>query len=237
MFLSCRSGQAEYLDAPGRSALEVAAAYRQLRRVNWLFKFAHPFEYFLPQHLGRERCRELALLDLGAGDGALGRHLARWAQQRGWRWRVTDLDVNPLALGLSNHAGKIAGSVLSLPFRDGSFDAVIASQMTHHLASDQQVVEHFREAWRVTRDILILSDLHRNVALYGLVWLGTLVSGCSREMRTDGLVSVKRGFRRAEWRAFAARAGIRSPRVSLYLGTRILLHARKSGPVQCGLAA
>jgi 2-polyprenyl-3-methyl-5-hydroxy-6-metoxy-1,4-benzoquinol methylase len=236
MFLSCRSGQAEYLDAPHRSRLEVASSYRQLGRVNWLFRFAHPFEYFLPHRLGRERCRELELLDLGAGDGALGRHLARWAQRRGWRWRVTDLDVNLLALTLSNHGGKIAGSVLSLPFCDGSFDAVIASQMTHHLANDQQIVEHFREAWRVTRDVLILSDLHRNAALYALVWFGTIVSGCSREMRTDGLVSVKRGFRRHEWRAFAARAGIPSARVSLYLGARILLDARKARPIRSGSA-
>jgi SAM-dependent methyltransferase len=237
MFLSCRSGQAEYLDAPQRSHREVAAAYRQLSRVNWLFRFAHPFEYFLPHRLGRERCRELELLDLGAGDGALGRHLARWAQRRGWRWRVTDLDINPVALSLSNHAGKIAGSVLSLPFCDNSFDAVIASQMTHHLASNQQIVDHFREAWRVTRDVLVFSDLHRNVALYVLVWLGTLLSGCSREMRTDGLVSVKRGFRRSEWSAFAAQAGIPAARVSLYVGARILLHARKAGPTGGGLTA
>jgi hypothetical protein len=230
MFLSRRSTQAEYLDAPGRSLAEVAADYSQLGRLNRLFKFSHPFERALSRELGRERCRKLELLDLGAGDGLLGRQLTRWAERRGWTWRVTDLDLNPAALGLSNHNHKVAGSALEMPFADESFDAVISSQMTHHLVTDAEIVQHFREAWRVTRNALILCDLHRNAALYGLVWAGTLLCGCSRSLRSDGLISVERGFRVHEWRALAARAGIRNACVSLYLGTRILLQARKVRP-------
>jgi hypothetical protein len=230
MFFGRRSTQAEYLDTPGRSSAGIAADYRQLGRVNRLFKFSHPFRWVLTRRLEPSRCRELKLLDAGAGDGMLGRDLADWAGQRGWRWHVTNLDLNPAALALNAHQLRVAGSVLELPFADGSFDGVLCSQMTHHLATDDEVAQHFREAWRVTRDILIICDLHRNALLYGLVWAGTLLCGCSARLRADGLISVRRGFRLPEWRAWAARAGIPAARVSLYFGTRVLLQARKPRP-------
>lgn len=230
MFLSRRSTQAEYLDTPGRAAQEIAADYRELGRVNWLFRFSHPFEWFITRSLGAERCRRLDFLDLGAGDGLLGECLSRWAARRGWTWRFTNLDLNPQALQLRPGPRNIAGSVLQLPFADGSFDVVIASQMTHHLDHDAEVVTHFREAWRVTRDALLLCDTHRNAGLYGLVWVGTLLCGCSKLLRQDGFISVRRSFRVPEWQALAALAEIPRAKVSLYLGTRLVLQARKAAP-------
>ena len=64
MFFGRRSTQAEYLDTPGRSPAEIAADYRELGRVNRLFKFSHPFQWVLTRRLGRSRCRELKLLDI-----------------------------------------------------------------------------------------------------------------------------------------------------------------------------
>ncbi len=227
MFLSRRTTHAEYFDSPECSSDEIRNAYRQLGRVNHLFKFAHPFEFHLPRLLGEERCGRLRLLDLGAGDGSLGRHLERWAQARGWIWRVTDLDLKLALLGPDNNNRRVAATALRLPFRDESFNVVLSCQMAHHLSSDPEIVQHFREAWRVARDALFLSDLHRNVGLYALVWFGTLATGCSKRLRADGLLSVARGFRLADWEAFAREADIREPKISVYLGTRILLRARK----------
>ncbi len=227
MFLSERSTQAEYSDSPHRSPEQIATDFRQLGRVNALFKFSHPFEHLIPRSLGTERCRELTILDLGAGDGSLGRQLTAWAAKRGWTWKVTDLDLRPSALNLHNGDRRMVASVQHLPFADRSFDVVIASQMTHHLDSSGEIIQHFREAWRVCRELLVLSDLHRNLWLYCLAHVGTAVTGCSRELRADGLVSVRRGFRLKEWRQYAHAAGIIGANVFLYLGTRIILHAAK----------
>jgi len=118
---------------------------------------------------------------------------------------------------------------LQLPFADGSFDLVVASQMTHHLA-DEQVVQHWREAWRVTRDAMFICDLHRNAGLYAMLWLTLRLMRVSDLVRADGLISVKRGFRRREWRELAGRAEIPGAKVWLYYGTRIGLQARKKNP-------
>jgi SAM-dependent methyltransferase len=227
MFLRERSTQAESFDSHERPLAEISASYCQLARANHLFLFSHPFVIHLPRLLGRENCRSLTLLDVGAGDGLLGRRLEAWAQQRGWRWEVTNLDVNPHALALNPGGRNVLGSALALPFPDAHFDAVIASQMTHHLTG-AEVVTHFREAWRVARCAVLVSDVHRNPFLLALVWLGVRVLGLNREMREDSVISVRRGFRLDEWRRHAETAGIPGARVWLYACTRIMLGALKA---------
>ncbi len=225
MFLSHRATQAEYFDSE-RSASEVADFYASLNRVNRFFAFAHPFQRLLPQFLGENTCRRLQILDLGGGDGELSRLLNLWARQRGWDWRVINLDLCMQALSLAADTISVAGSALALPFRDASFDVVIASQMTHHF-EDQHVLTHLREAWRVARAAVFLSDLHRSATLYGLVWLALRVRRYPRPFYLDGLLSVRRGWRVAELQRLADQAGITGAKVRLSFGTRVLLQARK----------
>jgi SAM-dependent methyltransferase len=228
MFFHKRSTQAEYFDTPGLAEAERAGAFRELDRINRLFRFSHPFASRLPSWLGKKRCERLDILDVGAGTGLLGKELSAWAQRRGWDWRFTNLDANPVLKSVGP-AKTVTGSALQLPFADGSFDLVVASQMTHHL-TDKQVVQHWREAWRVTRDAIFICDLHRNAGLYAMLWLTMHLLRSRRTLRDDGLLSVKRGFRRGEWRELAARAEIPDAKVWLYYGTRIGLQARKLKP-------
>jgi 2-polyprenyl-3-methyl-5-hydroxy-6-metoxy-1,4-benzoquinol methylase len=226
MFFRGRSTQAEYFDAPGRPAGETAAAFRELDRINGIFCFSHPFASRLPPWLGKQRCERLDILDVGAGTGLLGETLSGWARRRGWDWRFTNLDTNPVALKSGAATNCVTGSALQLPFADGHFDLVVASQMTHHLA-DAEIIQHWREAWRVTRDAMFICDLHRNAGFYAMLWVALRLLRAERTVREDALVSVRRGFHREEWRALAARAEIPGAGVRLYYGTRIVLQARK----------
>jgi SAM-dependent methyltransferase len=192
--------------------------------------FCQQAEYFdTPGASELESTNFLEVLDVGAGTGLLGERLSAWAQRRGWDWHFTNLDANPVHLRPGSTAKTVTGSALELPFADGSFDLVVASQMTHHL-TDQQVVQHWHEAWRVTRDAMFICDLHRNAGLYAMLWLAMHLMRTSRALREDGLISVKRGFHLREWQELAARAEIPNARVWLYYGTRIVLQARKDVP-------
>ena len=227
MFFRRRLLQAEYFDALDRPAAEMAEGYELLGRMNRLFLLASPFKKALPQLFGPERCRSLSLLDLGAGDGSLGHELSQWAAARGWDWRVTNLDLNLRAIQLNGAGQCVVGSALSLPFRDQCFDVVIASQMAHHLMSDNEVCRHFQEAWRVSRDVIFFNDLHRNPALYAVLWLIIRLRRYPSHFRSDALLSVRRGWRVGEWRRLADQAGIPGAEVRLYAGARVILQARK----------
>jgi len=226
MFLSRRSKQAEYFDAE-RPAVELVDFFNRLGRVNRLFAFADPFQQLVPEMCGDTRCRTLSVLDLGAGDGTLGKVLSGWAQGRGWHWCFTNLDLSFPSLRLNPGSRNLVGSACELPFRQNSFDVVIASQMTHHL-SDEQVIGLLREAWRVGRCGMVLADLHRTFLVYSTLWLLLQLQRQTGPFYDDALLSVKRSWRPAELEALARLAGVPRAQVSVRSGWRILLAASKT---------
>lgn len=229
MSLRHRSRQAECFDELTRPAAEIGEDYVQLGRVNRLFRHADPFTRRLARTGPSDRWRQLSILEVGAGDGGLAVELATWAGRRGWTWEFTCLDLSPAALALNPVPRKVLGDATALPFADASFDLVIASQMTHHL-DDAEVVGHFREAWRVARQGILVSDLHRNRFLLTVVTVASRCLGLSRRMRSDGRLSVRRGFRIAEWEAAAHAAGISGAVVQVQFGCRIVLWADRGRP-------
>jgi hypothetical protein len=228
MFFSERAEQAECLDSPERSDAEICDAYHWLGRVNHLTRFSWPFERWLVRQLGRDQCRTLSILDVGAGDGLLGRCLESWAKQQGWDWQVTNCDLSPRALALNPSGRNVVGSATQLPFNDNAFDVVIASQMTHHLDPNEAVRKHFAEAYRVSRKAILLCDLHRNVFFYLALGLTLTVMRLPSWVRSDGLISVRRGWRVGEWEALAAEAGLKNYKAWMEHGTRVLLFAAKA---------
>ena len=132
-----------------------------------------------------------------------------WARREfNWDWRVTNLDLNLVPLRLNSSTRNVVGSVLALPFIANSFDIVIASQMTHHLAGDAEVIQHFREAERVARRGVFITDMKRSAFLYALLWIVLRGLRLTPEMRADGLLSVKRSWTRVELSKLVARAGL-----------------------------
>jgi ubiquinone/menaquinone biosynthesis C-methylase UbiE len=222
-----RATEPEHFDSPARTAEEIAANYRELARVNRLFRLDDPYTRVMSRWLGAKNCRRLTILDLGAGDAWLGAQMEKFAARQRWEWRVTNLDFNPIPLQLNPGSRNIVGSVLALPFAENSFDIVIASQMTHHLVSDAEAVQHFREAWRVARSGVFISDMKRSAFLYVMLWITLRVLRLTPEMRNDGLLSVQRSWTRDELRTLVARAGLSDATVRSYFGTRLIVAARK----------
>jgi len=226
MFLSCRTTQEEYFDSE-RPVAEVAEFFQSLGRVNRFFDFAHPFRNLIPRLLGEASCCSLSILDVGAGDGSLGNAVRDWAAKRGWNWRVVNLDTSLSALGLNTNGLNVAGSALHLPFGPGSFDVVIASQMAHHL-KDPEVKLLLQEAWRVSRRTVLLCDLHRNLGLYLALLLLFCFQDHPASFKADALLSVKRGWRKADLARLAAQAGVETAKVKVYFGARVVLQASKT---------
>lgn len=224
MFLSRRNTQEEYFDSE-RPIDEVAGFFNSLNRVNRFFDFAEPFRNLLPKLLTPLQCRSLTILDVGAGDGALGKIMEAWARRQGWSWRVINLDMSLAALSLRSRGTNVAGAATRLPFRTGSVDVVIASQMAHHL-NDRDVTLLLGEAWRVASRAVLMCDLHRNAGLYMVLKLLFRFQSHSAVFKADALLSVKKAWRVKDLAELARAAGLQAT-VKLYFGARVILHATK----------
>lgn len=224
MFLSKRSSEPEQFDLATLTKQQIDDGYADLNRVNRFFRFADPFKRHIPAALGADACRSLSILDVGAGPGQMSDELIAWAATKGWNWSFVDTDVKEQSLQV---ARGVVCNAASLPFPDNSFDVVIATQMTHHLENDAEVIRHFAEAYRVARRLVLFYDLHRNLFMYIGIWAFCHMLRVSRQTRHDGLISVRKGWREAEWLDLARQAGIPSAQVFTEHGARIFLQAEK----------
>ncbi len=214
-----RSRELERIDSPESIPPErMAVVLRELRLVNrWLGGTRACLRTLAPvlrELAGRRPDRTLQVADWGAGSGDLPAALAAWARRHGIPLRVLALDFNLEACRCARRllsavpgVEVAAADVFRPPFRRGSVDVVLFSAFLHHFSEEEiaRLLEGFRAggvAWAV------INDLQRSRLAYWGIRLLTGVLSNSPEIRHDGPLSVRKGFRRAEWDRLARRCSV-----------------------------
>ncbi|XSG73174.1 methyltransferase domain-containing protein [Herpetosiphon llansteffanensis] len=210
-----RSQSAELLDTLSEHP-ELAA---NLAEMAWLYRLSGGY------HLGWQLIKPLlqtqnTMLDLGAGNGQIGRWLQTASQQQGQLLHTISLDLNQTIVSTNQQA--VVGAGQALPFADRSIDIVFCAQMLHHCTSGE-IIGLLREAQRVARRSIVLVDLKRSwLGYWGarLAGLGPLTS----LGKHDGPLSVLRAWRSTEIQAMLHEAGIQQYRIKqtpIYWGLAI----------------
>jgi SAM-dependent methyltransferase len=203
----------ELMDTDVRDYAEFEECLRQLEGLNRATFAYHPTLDWLERTLERVgKDRVVSILDVGCGHGDMLRRIQRWGEARGRRFRMTGVDLSPLA---RRAAEKATAPGLPIEFETGNvfdieddlrFDIVLSAIFTHHL-DDDGVVDFLR--WMERHALLgwFINDLHRHAVPY--LFLKTLfgIGRFNRLVRHDGPVSVGRAFKRGDWERLLAAAG------------------------------
>jgi ubiquinone/menaquinone biosynthesis C-methylase UbiE len=200
----------ELLDDPGADPVVVTESFRNLARSNWWFGGAAAVHFGLsrlvPKGMGGAT---LTLLDVGTGVGDVPRSAARWAARRGVRLTGIGLERSRVAAALARQGGlpTVVACAGALPFRAGSVDIVMMSQLIHHLSRDA-AIEVIRAATRVARTGVVVADLRRSaLAAFGFR-IGSGLLRFDPATRADGVTSVRRGYLPHELSAILRDAGV-----------------------------
>lgn len=152
-----------------------------------------------------------SILDVGCGGGHFTAKLAKTFPD----CRVIGVDRNEAAIAFAKQR-HLAG-ISNLAFHhvegeevngaDGSVDVITATLVCHHM-DDAELVDFLVRARRTARQAIILNDLHRHrLALVGFFVLSHLLYR-NRLIQSDGLVSIRKSFRRRDWQTLLRQAGI-----------------------------
>jgi SAM-dependent methyltransferase len=220
--LEHRVREDEQMDDPSLDPAVYDEVLKGLGRVNaWTFA-ARPTLDFLKR--GTRGLSAFRLLDVGSGEGGMLRVIATWAKRRGLAADLTGVDLNPKseAVARAMTPGDMAIAYRTGDYRDlGRFDFVISSLVAHHM-SDDQLRAFLRWMEANSERGWFVNDLHRHAfAYHGFPMLTTLLR-VHRIVREDGRLSIARSFRRADWQAILAEAGVtESVRVRRYFPFRL----------------
>ena len=168
----------------------------------------------------------LRILDVGFGSGGMLRAIAAWARKHGVAVTLTGVDLNPYAERVARQLRKpdesirfLIGNVYSLD-PGAQFDVIVSSLMTHHM-EDPEIVRFlgWMEA-RAQRGWLV-NDLYRARAPY--VAFRTLAKAARwhRFVQHDGPVSIRRSFRKNDWKRLCAAAGVRNASIERWMPWRL----------------
>jgi SAM-dependent methyltransferase len=196
-----RQAIAELLDDDLGTATEIASSLVDLRHINHWFGGTRTTTSLLRRVAQESGCRQLSVLEVGAGAGDVPLAAQRALSRDGIELQVTLLDRKPSHLPGNGNAA-VAGDALRMPFHDGSFDVVSCSLLAHHF--DPDTLQQFaREALRVCRRAVLINDLIRSPLHLLLLYLG-LPLFRSRITWHDAPASVRRAYTRDEVRSLLA---------------------------------
>lgn len=187
----------------------------ELETINtWLGGYAPVLDALARLRLRFPAGRPLRVADLGSGGGDTLRHIARWARKNGVAVELTGIDAN--AFMLEYAAAKSAAypeisyrqvDIFSPEFRTESYDILTCSLFCHHF-TDAELVPLLRQWHQQAGLAVVINDLHRHwLAYHSIRWLTRLLGG-SYLVQHDAPMSVARAFRRPDWVALLAQAGI-----------------------------
>jgi hypothetical protein len=198
----------EFIDRPDADPDLVRRSHTFMRGVNGLFGGTRVVRRFVadmahgsgPTHV----------LDLGSGTCDIPLKVRAWARRRGLDVRITcvesDRHACAAARGHLERAGDSAVSLVEASVweyePDEHVDCVVGSMFFHHLRDDE-VLKLLARVRGFGADTVLINDLRRSWGAYIGCWLWAL--GVPRQVRHDGLLSVRRGFRAHELQALLDR--------------------------------
>ena len=230
-----RSSQPELMDTEIVTADDFAACLADLATVNRLTLAKQPtLAWLAAATRDFPAGGTVSILDVGFGQGDMLRAIWKMCHRRGLKAELVGVDLNPLSAVAAKQATPPqmqidyrTGDVFALPVSP-RFDFIVCSLLTHHL-SDDDLVPFLRLLEDRSVCGWFINDLHRHPVPYHTFRVLAAVAGWHRFVRHDGPVSIARSFRRGDWEALLAQAGV-SASIRWHMPFRYCVSSTKLDP-------
>lgn len=170
----------------------------------------------------------IKILDLGCGGGDGLRAIADWGRKNGIPLQLCGLDANAYTVEYArqrstdyNEIQYQQVNVLDASFDPKGYDIILCALFLHHF--DGSELDQLLNRLNQSGAYLLINDLHRHWLAYYLFYLVCFVFQASDMTREDGLLSVRKGFRKTEWTTMLKRHNINNYKLQWKWAFRHLL--------------
>jgi SAM-dependent methyltransferase len=154
----------------------------------------------------------IRILEIGCGGGDNLRIVKHFAERNGLNVQLSGVDINPECIAFARSRNENSGIDFAcsdyIDYKPGiSPDIIFSSLFCHHFTEPELL---YMLLWMKenSRSGFFINDLHRHpLAYYSISFLTRLFSQ-SRLVKNDAPLSVKRGFRKEDWKKLFRAAGL-----------------------------
>ncbi len=234
--LRVRAREPELMDLPDSDPVLYAQTVAQFAFVNrWLTRARHLLKRHIVHDMQANPSRHYHMVELGAGGCETAAWLLEHCRRCGLKLRMSAIDHDPRAIEFARaRYGDVDGlSIIQgdiVKMKDvGSFEFFYANHLLHHLENDQ-IVELFAILREHPEAGIIINDIHRTRSAYIGYHVFSAILLRHSFARYDGLLSIRKGFRKEELEELARAADPDSAdryRVKCIPPARVVIYSRR----------
>ncbi|MAZ29032.1 MAG: methyltransferase [Cytophagaceae bacterium] len=159
------------------------------------------------------------IVDMGCGDGEVLREIAQYCRNRKIKVQLIGIDLNPTSIAFAiRHSVAypeirfLRQDILQLSSRELQCD-IVTSTLTMHHFDESQILGFLRHFIQLAKLGVVINDLHRNRLAAMLFQPLSRIFMKTHVARHDGLISIKRAFKKEELQQFALKLKLTSYQV------------------------
>ena len=230
-----RSYEKELLDEQDVSFRETVQNLKELATVNSMLGGHSTTLAGLQPFLKKKYAKPFIIAEIGCGGGDNLRIISKALKAQNIDHRLVGIDLKDECTTFARKTNpKLPADWITSDYRTANWpqgqkpDVVFSSLFCHHF-TDDELVEQLHWLRANTRLGFFINDLHRHPAAYYSIKALTQIFSKSRYVKNDGPLSVRRAFRKAEWKRILEKAGIEKYRIEWRWAFRYLIVVEHGG--------
>lgn len=203
-----RSDQKELLDEENIPTKDL---YQNLKELNVINRLLGGYNITIST-LNRilKEGKQHTLVDIGCGGGDTLKQIDEWSKKRPLDMQLVGIDLKEDCISYAKENNGERISFICDDYRNvlrhiPKVDIIHACLFCHHLTKEE-IIELITFCM-VNKITLVINDLERNALAYYAIKILTQLFSKSYLVKNDAPLSVKRGFRRDEWKKIISESG------------------------------
>jgi 2-polyprenyl-3-methyl-5-hydroxy-6-metoxy-1,4-benzoquinol methylase len=156
----------------------------------------------------------IRITDIGCGSGDMLRTLADYAKKHQLNFSLKGIDANNFTI---DYAKKLSRDYENITYEckdifvesSDECDIMLCTLTMHHF-KDEEIISFLRNYLRLAKVGIVINDLNRNAIAYYLFKALCFIFRLNDMSREDGLISILRGFKKADLLAYSKVLELRS---------------------------